>query len=191
VERFSSSFQGEYDPTRVISADIGEEDVAARIIQWRSFVPLLVQSPVFGVGFGEYNEFYYGNGYDVFPRAAHSSVIKIGIEEGLIGLFLYAWTLGGAAFASSRILKQAQRPLERVLALGLLACSVCLFFLDLTGTRFLNGNITAFYWILAGMTLNITNSEATDVGRTRRNRHRFQSSPAVRPTLIKRADHNA
>jgi O-antigen ligase len=173
VDRLNSIIEEGYDPALLTADTIEGQETALRIVQWRTFLPFLIQNPVFGVGFGEYER------YDVFARSAHSSLIKIGIEQGLIGLFFYAWILGGAAVRSSRILKHSEQPLGKVLALGLLASTICLFLLDLTGTRFLTGNIMVFYWILAGITLNITIPQTAELGRTR-NRHRFQSAPAVR-----------
>jgi hypothetical protein len=42
-----------------------------------------------------------------------------------------------------------------------MAATLCLFFLDMTGTRFFSGEIMAYYWMLAGLTLNI-NSMASE-----------------------------
>lgn len=155
VDRFESGFEGEYDPSLLMKEDTDYQEAASRIIQWRSFIPLLLKSPIFGVGFGQYAETYFRAGYDFKARSAHSSIIELGVEEGLLGLAVYAWLLGAIYFRCAQIRKSSPDPLDKVLALGLAGATVCLLFLDITGTRFRNGNIMAFYWILAGITLNI------------------------------------
>jgi hypothetical protein len=42
-----------------------------------------------------------------------------------------------------------------VLALGLAAATLCVLLLDLSGNRSRDPHVMVFYWILAGITLNI------------------------------------
>ena len=153
-ERFQSSFEGEYDPRFLTEQNVTVDEAASRIVQWKTFLPLLAEKPVIGVGFGRYGITIYQKRIDEKPRSAHSSVIEIGIEEGVIGLAFYAGIILVAFLGASRIFKASRDPVDRTLALGLMTASVALFLLDLTGTRFRNSNIMAFYWILCGITLN-------------------------------------
>jgi O-antigen ligase len=154
VERFESGMQDEYDPSLLVAEDAEAMDAAARIKQWRNFLPMLLESPVFGTGFDTYANEYFRAGLGPRPKSAHSSVIEIGIEQGIPGLVFYSWILIAAYGAATRVYRDAAHPVDRALALGLLGATVCLFLLDLTGTRFRNGNLMAYYWILAGMTFN-------------------------------------
>jgi hypothetical protein len=72
----------------------------------------------------------------------------------VIGLGAYLALLFAFYRRASVVLKRGTEPIDRVLALGLIGATVCLFLLDVTGTRFRNGDIMAFYWILAGMACN-------------------------------------
>jgi hypothetical protein len=155
VDRFQSGFRGEYDPALLLEADVETQEAASRIIQWRSFLPLMSQYGIVGAGFGRYARLYYEAGYDVKPRSAHATVIETGIEQGMLGLIFYFWLFGAAYRRASAVLKEAQSPVSRTLALGLVGATLCLLLLDVTGVRSRDGKVMAFYWILAGMTLNI------------------------------------
>ena len=166
VERSSTAFQGEYDPKLLLNSEgVESDDAAMRIVQWRSFLPMMAEHPIFGVGYGGFEEFFQAGGYFPVAKGAHSSVIQFGVELGLVGLVLYTWILVAAYRGSSRVFRTAGHPIDRALGLGLLAATVCLFLLNLTGTRFTSGNIMAFYWILAGITLNSRLSASNDFAR--------------------------
>jgi len=155
TERWDKAFEQGYDPALIAEAEGTEMDEAAtRVVQWRSFLSMMGEHPVLGAGYGEFPRFFKEGGYYPVAKSAHSSIVEIGVELGPFGLVFYLWILGAAYRGGSRVFKTADLPVERVLGLGLLAATVCLFLLDFSGTRFRNGNITAYYWILAGITLN-------------------------------------
>jgi O-antigen ligase len=155
VERGSTTFQGEYDPSLLVDSEgVDAEEAATRIVQWRSFLPMMAEHPIFGVGYGGFGRFFRDGGYYPLAKSAHSSVIQLGVELGLVGLVLYTWILVAAYRGGSRVFRMASQPIDRTLGLGLLAATICLFLLDLSGTRFSSGNIMCFYWILAGIALN-------------------------------------
>jgi O-antigen ligase len=162
IDRFQSGFEGQYDPRLLTAAKIEGEEAAARIIQWRSFLPLLAQSPLIGSGYDRYPEVYYQGGYEGRQRSAHSTIIEIGVEEGVVGLFFYFWLLFTIYRGASEILRSRTGGLERSLAFGLMSATVCLLFLDVTGTRFRNSNIMVYYWIVTGMTLNMMSKASSD-----------------------------
>lgn len=154
VNRFESGLQGEYDPSLLLKEDTDITEAASRIIQWRSFVPMLSANPILGVGLDKYAMRYYEAGYDLKPRSAHSSVIEIAVENGVFAIFCYFWLLFAIYRSAGAVFRGADDPLDRTLALGLMGATIALLLLDLTGTRFRNGDIIVLYWILAGMTLN-------------------------------------
>jgi O-antigen ligase len=153
-ERWDSGFEGKYAMSH-FSEDDPESEAALRIVQWKSFLPMMMQSPIFGIGLDRYNQSLYSLGYHFEPRAAHSTVIEIGVEQGVIGLAFYFLLLYVLYRNAARIYRESSDPLDRALALGMVGATICLFLLDLTGTRFRYNFVTAFYWILAGITLNI------------------------------------
>jgi O-antigen ligase len=153
TQRWDSSFEGKYDPTLLVQGSETEE-AAVRIVQWRSFLPMMARYPIFGVGYGGFDDFFKRGGFFPVAKSAHSSIIEIGVEFGVVGLALYCWLLISTYRAASRVFRIAEHPINRALGLGLLAATVCLFLLDFSGTRFRNGEIMAYYWILVGITLN-------------------------------------
>ena len=137
--------------------------------------------PIIGVGFGQYGPTIFRKGIDYKPRSAHSSIIEIGIEEGIIGLMFYFAILIVIYRNASRVYKETTDPLDKALSLGLLGATVTLLFLDLTGTRFRSSNIMAFYWILTGLTLNVwpTLKRASDHAQSSW-RQRIVTAPAAK-----------
>jgi O-antigen ligase len=155
-DRWGTTLTGKYDPSLLVQnrEESDAEEAAVRVVQWRSFASMVSEHPVFGVGYGGFAEFFKSGGYFPVAKSAHSSIIEIGVEFGVIGLIFYFWILGATYRAASRTFKVSTHPIDRALGLGLLAATVCLLLLDLSGTRFRNGDIMAFYWILIGITLN-------------------------------------
>jgi hypothetical protein len=155
VERFQSGFEGEYDPSLLVGNNAEAVEAASRIIQWRTFVPLLAYVGPFGAGFGRYPVAFSEAGLGTMNLSAHSSVIATGVEMGWIGLGVYFWLFGTVYRRATMVLKETDSPVSRSLALGLLGCTVCLVLLDLTGARSRSSQVMLFYWMLAGMTFNI------------------------------------
>jgi O-antigen ligase len=156
VTRFSSSLEDGYDPALLMRKNVEEEEAASRVIQWRSFLPLMSEYGLIGVGFGQYGRVYKAEGYDTKARSAHATPIEIGVEQGIVALLVYFWLFAAVYWRASALLKDPDSsPTARVLALGLLGATVCVLLSDLSGARSRDGNVMAFYWVLAGLTLNI------------------------------------
>jgi O-antigen ligase len=188
TERWDSAFQGQYDPNLLVQQADGTEpaEAATRIVQWRSFLPMMAESPVFGIGYGRYAALFKTGGFFPTGKSAHSSIIEIGVEQGILGLFFYLWALWAIYRSGLRVFKTADQPIEKVLGLALLAATMCLFLLDLTGTRFRDGNIMAYFWILVGITANSScleknngnlNGGSDRVKRLSRHRTRASAGP--------------
>jgi O-antigen ligase len=145
----------EYRLSNLTAERVDIDEAASRITQWRTFPSMLMLNPLLGIGKGNYAETHYALGNDVFARAPHSSIIAIGVEEGVFGLFCYLWLLFAVYKSAARLFRTATDPLDKALSFGTMSATLCLFFLDFTGTRFFSGTIMAYYWILIGITLNI------------------------------------
>lgn len=156
VNRMNESIEDGYDPALLMRDNAEAQEAASRVIQWRSFLPLMKEYGLFGVGFGQYGRVYQAEGYDTKMRSAHATMIEIGVEQGIFALFVYCWLFWTAYRRASALLKDpAATPMARTLALGLLGATVCVLLCDLSGTRSRDGSVMAFYWVMAGMTLNI------------------------------------
>jgi O-antigen ligase len=141
------------------------DEAASRIIQWRTLPRMFLISPVTGIGKGRYAATYYDYGYDVQLRSPHSSVIALAVEEGIFGVIFYGWLLFVLYRSAAKRFQASEDPIEKALSFGTMSATLCLFFLDLTGTRFFSGEIMAYFWILTGMTLNIPVSQRPAIGK--------------------------
>jgi len=156
VNRMNKSIEDGYNPALLMKNNEEAQEAASRVIQWQSFGTLLREYGLFGVGMGQYGRIYKAEGYDTKARSAHATVIEIGIEQGFVAIIVYVWLFFSAYRRSSALLRDPEAsPMARVLALGLLGATICVVLSDLSGVRSRDGNVMAYYWVLAGMTLNI------------------------------------
>jgi O-antigen ligase len=156
VDRWQSTVDSnEYSLSHLTAQESDIDEAASRIIQWRTFPSMLMLNPLMGIGKGNYAGTHYALGYDVMARSPHSSIIAIGVEEGIFGLICYLWLLIVIYRSAARLFRTAQDPIDTALSFGTMAATLCLFFLDFTGTRFFSGSIMVYYWILTAITLNI------------------------------------
>lgn len=126
-----------------------DDSAALRILQWQTFPELFMTSPLWGTGLDTYAQ-QLGRVTGIY-RSAHATVIQIGTEMGLLGLVGYAGLLGAAALACAARARGARRGSFRwAIGLGLLAATVCLALLDITGTRFRTHTVMTYYWLLLG-----------------------------------------
>jgi O-antigen ligase len=70
---------------------------------WKGGMRAFAEKPFIGYGAGSF-EFPYRRHFDglLYTRYSHGSVVKIGVETGLIGLLAFAWYLFGAAAGAVR-----------------------------------------------------------------------------------------
>ena len=132
-----------------------DDSAVLRVIQWKAFPSLLLASPIWGTGLDTFAE-RLGQETGVY-RAPHATMVQIGTEMGGLGLLGYVGLLGAAAAVCARRARRAQPgSFQRAVGLGLLAATVCLFLLDLTGTRFRANTVTTYFWLLLGAFLGST-----------------------------------
>jgi O-antigen ligase len=156
TERWQTTVESDrYSLGNLTAQDVTIDEAASRIIQWRTLPTLFMLNPLIGIGKGQYALTHYELGYDVQVRSAHSSIISLAVEEGIVGIFFYLWLLFVLYRSSAKLFRTTRDPFEKALSFGTMSATLCLFFLDFTGTRFFSGEITAYSWILAGITLNI------------------------------------
>jgi O-antigen ligase len=135
--------------------DALDDSAALRVIQWKAFPDLLMDSPLWGTGIGTFAQ-RLGQHTGIF-RSAHATMVQIGTEMGVLGLLGYIGLFASVATACvSRARRAAPGGLLKAAGLGLLAATVCLFLLDFSGTRFPAHTVTTYYWLLVGAYLGST-----------------------------------
>ena len=137
-----------------------DDSAALRIIQWKSFPTLFLESPIWGTGLGTYPE-RLRRKTGIF-RPAHATMVQLGTEMGGLGLIGYLGLLGTVAVNCLRRARRAgPGSFERAAGLGILAATLCLFLLDFSGARFRAHTVTTYYWLLAGAFLGCTERAPT------------------------------
>lgn len=93
--------------TKAVSADLSTLNTRTDI--WKNAFNAFRHSPIIGFGAGSfeyaYRKYFDGNSY---TGVAHSTIVKIGVELGLIGLFCFLFYLVGISIASLKLLKERQ-----------------------------------------------------------------------------------
>jgi O-antigen ligase len=136
-----------------------DDSASLRITQWKWFPQLYFESPLWGTGLGTYPE-RMGQATGIF-RSAHAMMIGIGTEMGAFGLVGYLGLFVAAAVTCVRRASNVSKgSFERAMGVGLFAATICLFLLDLSGTRFRAHTVTTYYWLLLGAFLGTTRRPA-------------------------------
>jgi O-antigen ligase len=162
------------------SSDVGlteslDGSAAVRVVQWQTFPKLFAANPIFGTGLHTYErQLFQLTGIRL---AAHATPIQVGVEMGAVGIVGYLGLLGAIALTC---LKRARASgvgsLQRSLGLGLLAATICLALLDLSGARFQEHTVTTFYFLLLGAFVGNTDRPRGD------ERPPAKKWPALRPS---------
>ena len=122
---------------------------ALRVVQWKTFPDMLLESPLWGSGIATYAQ-RLSQHTGIF-RSAHTTMVLIGTEMGVPGLLGYIGLFASVAITClSRARRARSGTFLHATGLGLLAATVCLFIADFSGTRFPAHTVTTYYWLLIG-----------------------------------------
>lgn len=117
----------------------GETSTAERLECWWVGLHLVVGSPGFGVGYGQFTEHHY--------LTAHNSFIQVAGELGLVGMLLWSSIVYLALKIPFQALRAEVPPVARSWALALLASTAGL----VVGSFFLSYAYKDVLWIHVGM----------------------------------------
>ena len=120
---------------------------------WRNVGALVPAPYVWGQGFATSNEAMQKAGILNRKKAVHSSIIALAVEMGLIGVGLYFWILLVLWRTARQHLKVSRQGLGAVLAAGFIGAIPALIVCDVSGSRFQNGEVMAYFWLLGGLLL--------------------------------------
>ncbi|WP_144037106.1 O-antigen ligase [Sphingomonas sp. TZW2008] len=117
-----------------------------RITYLRIGADLIGQSPIWGVGPGNFPLYYVTDAYrwmpgrEVYPRELHNTYLDAATEYGIVGFLLFAAALGYALLSAWRAAQSASPPLARIgMAVGvaLAGLMVACFFMPHKDLRYL------------------------------------------------------
>ena len=132
--------------------DVGTDDsTAMRLVLWRSFPRMLAVRPILGNGLNTYPDVLVMTKSWYWPKAPHSSWLRIGIEQGILGLVVVALLLGSFFTRAWRVQRDPPSGFAHCLAVGCIASLVVVLVVNLAGARFHHGVGMAYFWAFNGM----------------------------------------
>ncbi|MCP4546405.1 MAG: O-antigen ligase family protein [bacterium] len=140
---------------------------AARLIAWRKAGRLIRERPLFGWGFfafrhversedAESAALFGHGGMDV-----HNGHLNTAVSGGLVGSICLYLLFGRVIFWSLGIRRRTSDPFVRALAAGIVATTIAILVVNLTGTRLYDRQLMAYYWIFLGLLFGADRHAAT------------------------------
>lgn len=163
LDRMSSVFEKETNAfTTRTELDF---PVRVRANQWKDLPRMWSLAPILGHGFKSFQKVALPLEGKRF--SAHSSIIALTAEQGLLGLTAYGWILWVFVRSGRWLRRHTDDPFLGSLAAGLIGSAGCLVLLDSSGEMFFNSRGMAYMWILAGAVARLSRitSPATEQPR--------------------------
>ncbi|MBH9536252.1 O-antigen ligase family protein [Novosphingopyxis sp. YJ-S2-01] len=126
-----------------------------RITYLRIGWDLLQQSPIWGVGPGNFPSHYveaeyrFLPGRTLNPRELHNTYLDAAVEYGLVGFALFMSVLGTAFFAAARAARRAVDPLLARMAHAIMAALVALY----AASFFMPHKDFRYLWLMIGLAM--------------------------------------
>jgi putative inorganic carbon (HCO3(-)) transporter len=128
-------------------SDALDETSGGRITIWKTVVPVIMEHPVFGVGYGNIRAATHMS-LGVY-KTGHNLFLEVAAEMGIPGLLVLLWIFGGGWRLASKLTKRGGR--TAVLGRSYHGVLICLLVVNLFGQRFLNYSIAGFFFLLSGL----------------------------------------
>jgi O-antigen ligase len=143
VARLESTFQDRGDDMEL------DQSAGARVVFLDYALELFAENPIVGVGYansGRYYEEKFGQ-----ARATHNEWARILCETGLIGFLLYASIFALALGSGVRLWRHAECSFDKGFAAAYIASIASIVIVNMTGNRFANGIVAAYFWVLSAL----------------------------------------
>ncbi len=167
LDRYHNTVLSEEDSRRFEDQRYdGPTEVRRR--QWKGLYKMMSPHPITGSGFNTFFDVVVKSKVLPSPKAAHSTIILLGVEEGIIGVCGYFWILFTVFKNSWHVFKKPENQFYQMLTTGLLGCITALFVADLSGTRFYCSELMAYFWIISAVVIkaNIDSSNIEYRGKS-------------------------
>ena len=127
-----------------------EGSTQSRLDRWIELPGQWIQAPLLGHGYMGYGKVWGRLGRGGEARGPHSTIIKLAVEQGLLGLAAYAWLIWVLYRNAREVRRRGEDPLLVGLSTGFIVALASLVMLDASGNRFFHGPTMTFIWILGG-----------------------------------------
>jgi O-antigen ligase len=137
-----------------IELDVEHE---GRVQLWQCGSMMIKDNPMIGVGLNQFGYHLREYGYTLRKlKSSHDIYIQLAAEQGLpasAAHVLMVFMFGGLAYGLSRRRKDER---ARVFGLGMLGVVVSFALGSIFGDGFYENNLSGLYWILGGITVNLS-----------------------------------
>jgi putative inorganic carbon (HCO3(-)) transporter len=124
-----------------------DETSGGRITIWKTILPVILEHPVLGVGYGNLEAATRLN-LGVY-KAGHNLYLEVAGELGIPGLLLLLWIFFGGWRAAAKLARRGGR--SAVLGRSYHGVVICLLVVNVFGQRFLNYSIAGYFFLLSGL----------------------------------------
>ena len=115
---------------------------------WEDALSLFASANVlFGMGFNTYAYLHRVGTYE----DTHNIFLKVLIETGIVGMFLFLWLLGKTFWTGWRVFRRSNDPLMASLGLGLAVWVLCATVASCFGDRWMYFQVNGDMWVIAGL----------------------------------------
>lgn len=133
-----------------------ESSASSRFDFWKAGLQMMLQSPIFGVGFHRFAEELPRYISDLgSARTAHNMYVSIGAELGIPGLVAFAWLLSTLFKEGWQVFRESTSSFSRQVARGYLATLVALLVINMFGVRFERVELTGLFWLYSALVVRL------------------------------------
>jgi O-antigen ligase len=127
-----------------------DQSAQSRLEFLRAALKLFFENPLLGVGYGNFGI----RTMETFgrTRATHNEFARILVETGLLGFLPFVSIFILASWHGLKLWKTASDSFYRGFAAAYMACIVSVVAVNMTGNRFENGIVSAYFWVLSALT---------------------------------------
>jgi O-antigen ligase len=118
-----------------------------RVMIWEDAMNVITHNPILGAGFDTYE--FMGRVGDY--RDTHNYYLKVLLELGFVGLFVFLWLIASACRVSWQLFRTARDRLLSGIGCTLFATLVCAAIVNFFGDRWSYLQVNGFLWVFMGM----------------------------------------
>ena len=128
--------------------------ISSRFHQWQAGLEMMLDHPLTGVGLGNYDTIYkqykFFEERKTYPHA-HSNIVQIGAETGILGLSIFFWMMVSAFRGIwHKVRTTNTNPLVFSLSMGALAAFLGFHFAGLFEYNFGDSEVQLLFWFIMG-----------------------------------------
>lgn len=151
-QRLAATFGGQ----KVISTDLGEitdPSASQRIMIWKGSLEMIKEQPLFGFGYATFPYMIGVYAPGVSGMDAHNTYLITAAEMGMPALLVFLFILFLLIKNSRWIVRHSRDRYFKGFALGVLGGICGLLMANMFGSRLNSEEISAYFWLLSGLTI--------------------------------------